>query len=446
MGNEFCLSKRSPKRTILNDDERQQVKRLYKKLISRHDEQNDYLNEECFQYLLKNRPTIALKLFKYMVFHHSDERPSFEAFEDLVGKLTKPETLNRMTRTEQYSIISIQKINMAKIDYDQEKISYLDAFDLLSEIEYFIWEQGYFVTDYLIQDEYTTRSILSRLFTSSAGSIMFYELTIFLEQNFPCLSILLTKYFNQLFISQRNYNQLSKFQKPSYLVNNSTFGYMAISSSIIQEADSFELLWTSVRGWSFDQLYSALIGFKGATLILIKFDDSTENDSDEEENAKQKKIKIKSNKHCIVAALNSTQWIETNSYQGTSQSILFQLYPTYNPFNVANDVFKSKRPGSQNYCYINKTDNKKGLGFGGDMKQFRLWISAQNMQQSSYAAKQGEPYIKGDLIDPSIQTPTITYIEAWGVGNQNLECESSSEEEIKCYRESTNDLLLKYQS
>ncbi|CAD8179242.1 unnamed protein product [Paramecium octaurelia] len=39
MGNEFCLSKRSPKRTILNDEERQQVKRLYKKLISRHDEQ-----------------------------------------------------------------------------------------------------------------------------------------------------------------------------------------------------------------------------------------------------------------------------------------------------------------------------------------------------------------------------------------------------------------------
>ncbi|CAD8102621.1 unnamed protein product [Paramecium sonneborni] len=39
MGNDFCLSKRSPKRTILNDDEREQVRRLYKKLISRHDEQ-----------------------------------------------------------------------------------------------------------------------------------------------------------------------------------------------------------------------------------------------------------------------------------------------------------------------------------------------------------------------------------------------------------------------
>lgn len=46
------------------------------------------------------------------------------------------------------------------------------------------------------------------------------------------------------------------------------------------------------------------------------------------------------------------------------------------------------------------------------------------MQQSSYAAKYGEPYIKGtiitnlgDILDPSIQTPTITYMEAWGVGS-----------------------------
>lgn len=38
---------------------------------------------------------------------------------------------------------------MAKIDYEKEKISYLDAFDLLMEIEYFIQEMGYFITDYL---------------------------------------------------------------------------------------------------------------------------------------------------------------------------------------------------------------------------------------------------------------------------------------------------------
>lgn len=52
------------------------------------------------------------------------------------------------------------------------------------------------------------------------------------------------------------------------------------------------------------------------------------------------------------------------------------MYPTFTVMNVATDVFKSKRPGSQNYCYLNKTDNKKGLGFGGDLKSFRLWISA----------------------------------------------------------------------
>lgn len=60
-----------------------------------------------------------------------------------------------------------------------------------------------------------------------------------------------------------------------------------------------------------------MLSYKGATLILIKFDDSTENDSDEEE-IKPKKLNTYNNKHCIVAALNATQWIETNSYQGTS--------------------------------------------------------------------------------------------------------------------------------
>jgi hypothetical protein len=39
------------------------------------------MNEDCFQFLIKNRPTIALKIFKYMLYHH--ERPSYDALEDL---------------------------------------------------------------------------------------------------------------------------------------------------------------------------------------------------------------------------------------------------------------------------------------------------------------------------------------------------------------------------
>lgn len=41
------------------------------------------MNEDCFQFLIKNRPTIALKIFKYMLYHHPVERPSYDALEDL---------------------------------------------------------------------------------------------------------------------------------------------------------------------------------------------------------------------------------------------------------------------------------------------------------------------------------------------------------------------------
>lgn len=68
-------------------------------------------------------------------------------------------------------------------------------------------------------------------------------------------------------------------------MNNSVFGYISLSSSIVQEAEHFNLLYTSTQnGWQFETLYQILISYKGPTLILIKFDEKTfGDDSDEEE-------------------------------------------------------------------------------------------------------------------------------------------------------------------
>lgn len=48
-----------------------------------------------------------------------------------------------------------------------------------------------------------------------------------------------------------------------------------------------------------------LVGFKGPTLILIKFDDKTSGDDSDEEELKKSKQSNKTGKYSIVGALNA---------------------------------------------------------------------------------------------------------------------------------------------
>lgn len=72
-----------------------------------------------------------------------------------------------------------------------------------------------------------------------------------------------------------------------------------------------------------------------------------------------------------------------------------------------------------NYCYLHSNDQfsvgRKGLGFGGDLQQFRLWVDAGDMERRSYTNAEDNTYVKGHLMSADIQTPTLTSVEVWGI-------------------------------
>lgn len=147
---------------------------------------------------------------------------------------------------------------------------------------------------------------------------------------------------------------------------------------------------TLSHGNSFNRFCAALFGYHGTTLLLIR--------------TKAKEV---------FGVYNVSGWQDTTSYYGDARSFLFSLYPRINVYRTTGKA--------TNYVYLNtkKTFSELpiGIGFGGDLGSFRLWIDKDFEVGSTRSVD--VTYRKGPLMDGF--DFEIEDLVVWGLGGEDAE-------------------------
>lgn len=152
-----------------------------------------------------------------------------------------------------------------------------------------------------------------------------------------------------------------------------------------------------LHGRSLNRFSFHVVGYGGPTLLFIV-----------------------TKKKDLIGAFMGGIWQDSSKYIGTNENFLFSLTP---------QVKKLLPTGmKENYAYF--FSNKKsygnypvGIGFGGELKQFRFWIDEH--LENGYIRSSDVTYESGALLDsPSFE---ILHIEVWGC--RSVEAEHALERE-----------------
>eukprot|EP00743_Colponemidia_sp_Colp-15_P004659 GILK01005020.1.p1 GENE.GILK01005020.1~~GILK01005020.1.p1 ORF type:complete len:474 (+),score=67.66 GILK01005020.1:84-1505(+) len=175
-------------------------------------------------------------------------------------------------------------------------------------------------------------------------------------------------------------------------------------SYILKQADLYALAmvepklqtsWTrlyssSSDGLSFQRLSSAVVGYKGCTLLVIR----------------------DSNRH-IFGVFAAESWQDTG-FGGSSASFLFAVSPNY-------QILRSLPSVSNNhFTYLNVKGlggKPAGIGMGGDMRQRRIWI---DKQFDTVVTRASDSTFEPGIIGSSSDSPTgLVSVEMWGCGGMD---------------------------
>jgi hypothetical protein len=159
---------------------------------------------------------------------------------------------------------------------------------------------------------------------------------------------------------------------------------------------SCKLLYSSIQfGRSLNRFCHHVLNYNGPTLLLVQ-----------------------TTKGELFGAYVSQPWRITSSYQGDSDCFLFSLFPTF-------DVI---RPGGVEKNYVYLYTNKHsfsgfpvGLGFGGTLKSFRLFLDEDLMK--GQAKSSCNSFNPGKIVSELIFE--IKQVEVWGYGGETADEEQA---------------------
>lgn len=129
------------------------------------------------------------------------------------------------------------------------------------------------------------------------------------------------------------------------------------------------------------------------TLILIKTNETFDDSKYIQDNVN------------IFGVYCSTPWRKMPEKTGDANSYIFSMIPKFRVF------FSKFGEGGRNYCQLNMSEeHKKGIGFGGDGKDFfRVWLD-EDLRNKSYVVAEDQTYENGFLVDPLINVIKVYLI------------------------------------
>ena len=125
-------------------------------------------------------------------------------------------------------------------------------------------KSGLSLSQRIEKEESTARTLLESIYPTSSGAVAWWSLVLFLKQVLPHLSSQIQIFFSRLLLSGTPPRVLNRFVKPSYLLSNQQFMYLALGNMYLQSASSIGLLWSNAHfGWDFRSLYESLMDVLG---------------------------------------------------------------------------------------------------------------------------------------------------------------------------------------
>ncbi|CCI48958.1 unnamed protein product [Albugo candida] len=165
-------------------------------------------------------------------------------------------------------------------------------------------------------------------------------------------------------------------------------------------------IYTSMEdGLSYNRLCFHLLGYSGPTLIVIQ----------DVEGA-------------IFGAFCDTEWKESNRFYGGNGCFLFRFRPDFHIYRAAT------LHQSGNHMYLNTKGFSlpRGLGVGGDLTEFRMFLS-EDFDENCYTTTRCLSYEPGPL--SSRKRFSIALLEIWGCGGEKSMLKQ------KAHRQDTADMI-----
>ena len=189
----------------------------------------------------------------------------------------------------------------------------------------------------------------------------------------------------------------------SILVDDASKFALACTSMNIASGRWHRLFTSDLNGMSINYMLSSILGYGGATLIVIRSKDSSDQ-----------------GKCCtsLLGAYTGVPWVERPAFYGNSSAFLFRLGP--DPMSVC----RPKGGGEKNFMYFNREARSKGydglahgLGLGGSPESPRLFLDEG--LDSCRASDSDLTFEKGALLSGAHENSShfeVECMEVFGVG------------------------------
>lgn len=178
---------------------------------------------------------------------------------------------------------------------------------------------------------------------------------------------------------------LGRTKRDDHLLLDSS-SLWALSLALSCNVSKWKLLYsTSHHGRILNRFKHHTFGYDGPTVTVIR-------DCD----------------HHVFGAFVEGGWTDTPKYCGTSNTFLFSLKPTFSIYRACGS--------ERNYVYLYSDESKKsfphGIGFGGSIGGFRLFVDADLKMGESRSAD--ATFSRGGLAGEALFE--VDSIEVWGIG------------------------------
>ena len=186
------------------------------------------------------------------------------------------------------------------------------------------------------------------------------------------------------------------------LLSPATFAFTSISSTKFGE--KWHRLYSGSDGWTFQKLEHAIMGYEGPTLLVIK-------------------ASSKQHESVVLGAYTSAKWEKNKrDFFGVADCFLFQLAPTLRVLKSlpkmgtrgGHYMYFHSNTNTQNLNPLKKDELAEGLGFGGTVRNPRLFIDCH--LEECRASSKDTSFEEGHLgITPSDDPFSSTFSPSGGV-------------------------------
>lgn len=380
----------------LSCQEKEAVKKKFLELCPKESSFDEKKENFCRQFASREVKEIPLAIFKACIPDRESKTPSLKSLQRFVSDVSRSNSRG-----------TIQSIWSLLPQKSKDRYSLSKAFFLLM-LEFSGCEQKNLdiTADRMIGHmKFLSSKSRPNNFPTNSGVEMdteseLRELNEWVNEYAPHSAKVFVTYFNHIFFPEmENQGSYQPFVPPQIELSErsdivqSTCELMPLALYDITLQSRWKRLYTTQHdGLSFNRIAHHILGYGGPNVILIQC----------------------AGKNVVLGAYNEDGWKDSNRFYGSSSSFLFTLLSHFH-------IFRSKATSNGAYQWLNLKSYgmPHGLGMGGDLEKFRLYIP--DTLEDCVARSNCLTFETGSFFrDSNSSEFDIEIMEVWGCGGETF--------------------------